>query len=177
MASTNALSLPFDNSNPHIKKFIQQMKNPILQRLFLFAKLPSAFFMGVRIHNVTPQEAQVRVPYGWRSQNPFKSTYFAAQAAAAEMSTGALAMLALQGRGKISMLITNMEASYGKKANRMATFTCKDGDKVAQAVREAIETGEGREVTLESIGTQVNKDGQVVEVSRFKFTWSFKVKN
>lgn len=177
MSSINTLSLPFDHSNPHIKKFAQRLKNPILQRLFLLVKLPSAFFMRVRIHEVTPELAKVTVPYGWSSQNPFKSTYFAAQAAAAEMSTGVLAMQALQGRGRISMLITDMKGSYGKKANRTATFVCKDGEKVADAVRRAIETGEGQTVTMTSIGTQVNKDGSTVEVSRFEFTWSFKVKS
>lgn len=177
MALSNDLMLPFDNSNPHIKKYLKQLSNPILQRLFLFAKLPSAFFMGIKVRSVTPEQAKVTVPYTWRSQNPFKSTYFAAQAAAAEMSTGVLAMLALQGRGKISMLITKMEATYGKKAVSMATFTCNDGNKVIEAIQKAIETGEGQEVTMLTIGTQTDKNGQEVEVSRFLFTWSFKVKN
>ncbi|WMX12042.1 MULTISPECIES: DUF4442 domain-containing protein [unclassified Aureispira] len=176
MAITNNLTLPFDNSNPHIKKYLKQLSNPVLQRLFLLAKLPAAFFMGVKVQSVSPQEAKVTVPYSWRSQNPFKSTYFAAQAAAAEMSTGVLAMLALQGRGKISMLITKMEATYGKKAVSTATFTCKEGDKIIAAVQKAIETGEGQEVSILTIGTQIDKNGQEVEVSRFTFTWSFKVK-
>lgn len=177
MALSNDQTLPFDNSNPHIKKYLKQLSNPILQRLFLFVKLPSAFFMGVRVRSVTPEQAKVTVPYSWRSQNPFKSTYFAAQAAAAEMSTGVLAMLALQGRGKISMLITKMEGSYGKKAISTATFTCTEGQKVIDAVQKTIETGEAQEVTMLTIGTQTDKNGQEVEVSRFLFTWSFKAKN
>lgn len=176
MALSDDLTRPFDDSNPHIKKYIKQLSNPILQRLFLFARLPSASFMGIKVQSVSPSQAKVTVPYGWRSQNPFKSTYFAAQAAAAEMSTGVLAMLALQGRGKISMLVTKMEATYGKKAVSTATFTCQEGQKVIDAVQKAIETGEGQEVTMLTIGTQTDKSGQEVEVSRFLFTWSFKVK-
>lgn len=176
MATSNDRTLPFDDSNPHIKKYLKQLSNPILQRLFLFAKLPSAFFMGIKVRSVTSSEAKVTVPYSWRSQNPFKSTYFAAQAAAAEMSTGVLAMLALQGRGKVSMLITKMEATYGKKAISKATFTCLEGQKVMDAVKKAIETGEGQEVKMLTIGTQIDKNGQEVEVSRFFFTWSFKAK-
>jgi hypothetical protein len=177
MLNTETASLPFDEQNPHIKKFLGQIQNPFLQGIYMLAKVPSAFFMGVRVRSVTTGESQVSIPYKWRSQNPFKSTYFAAQAAAAEMSTGVLAMLALQGRGKVSMLITKMEGSYGKKANRTATFTCKDGNKVAEAVIQAIETGEPREVIMLTIGTQAGPDGTVEEVSRFQFTWSFKVKN
>jgi hypothetical protein len=176
MALSNDQTLPFDDSNPHIKKYIKQLSNPILQRLFLFAKLPSAFFMGVKVRSVTPSEAKVTVPYAWRSQNPFKSTYFAAQAAAAEMSTGVLAMLALQGRGRVSMLITKMEATYGKKAISTATFTCLEGQKVIDAVQKTIETGEAQAVTMLTIGTQIDKNGQEIEVSRFLFTWSFKAK-
>ena len=88
MALSTDRSLPFDERNPHIKKYLKQLSNPILQRLFLLVKLPSAFFMGIKIRSVTPTQAKVTVPYKWSSQNPFKSTYFAAQAAAAEMSTG-----------------------------------------------------------------------------------------
>jgi hypothetical protein len=167
----------FGESNPQAKKFLKQIQNPVLQRLFLIGKLPSAFFMGVRIRSVSPEEAQVTVPYGWRSQNPFKSTYFAAQAAAAEMSTGVLSMLALQGKGKVSMLITKSEGNYSKKANKLATFTCIDGQKIAQAVQQAIKTGEGREVRTLSIGTIIGDNGEPVEVSRFYFTWSFRGKS
>ena len=83
MTQADTLVHSFDNSNPHIKRFIRQIQNPVLQRLFMFAKLPSAFFMGVKIQSVSPKEAKVSIPYKWRSQNPFKSIYFAAQAAAA----------------------------------------------------------------------------------------------
>ena len=176
MTETEAAALSFDINNPHIKKFIRQIQNPILQRFFMLAKLPSAFFMGVKVQSVNPKEAMVSIPFKWRSQNPFKSIYFAAQAAAAEMSTGVLAMLALQGRGKVSMLVTKMEGSYSKKANKLVTFTCSEGEKVIQAIQEIIQTGESREVTLLTIGTQVNDDGSIIEVSRFLFTWSFKQK-
>lgn len=176
MTSITTAILPFDESNPHIKKFLKQIHNPILQRFFFLAKLPSAFFMGIRIKSVNLQKAEITVPYGWRSQNPFKSTYFAAQAAAAEMSTGVLGLLALSGRGNVSMLITKIEGTYGKKAVKKATFTCTQGDKIIQAVQRALETGEGQEVVMESIGTQMGKDGSLEEVSRFYFTWSFKVK-
>lgn len=177
MATKAALELPFDATNPHIERFQKKLLNPVLQRLFLLAKLPSAFFMGIRIQAIGVEAAKVTVPYRWSSQNPFKSIYFAAQAAAAEMSTGVLAMQALQGRGKISMLVVDIKGVYGKKAVSKATFTCLDGPKLAQAIQEVISTGESRTVTMESIGTQVGKDGAIEEISRFEFTWSFKAKN
>ncbi|MBL4649210.1 MAG: hypothetical protein JKY03_05715 [Aureispira sp.] len=51
-----------------------------------------------------------------------------------------------------------------------------EGQKVIDAVKKTIETGEAQAVTMLTIGTQIDKDGQEVEVSRFFFTWSFKAK-
>lgn len=163
---------PFDLTNPDIVKFCNDITSPIKQRLWLLTKLPSALFMGVRVRECTPEHAKVSVPYGWRSQNPFKSIYFAAQAAAAEMSTGLLAMMALAGRGNVSVLVADIKGEFIKKAVSKTTFTCVESNKIFDAVRKAIETGEGQTVTVESIGTQ--ETGEVV--SRFYFTWTFKVR-
>jgi acyl-coenzyme A thioesterase PaaI-like protein len=156
--------------------FIKKFMNPLNQWLFLFAKLPAALFMGVKVVKLDTEKSVVTVPYRWRSQNPFKSTYFAAQAAAAEMSTGILCSLAIHGRGKISMLITDMRAEYIKKVNKKATFTCSMGPEVFEMVAKAIETGEGQTLTMESIGTMPGEDGKAVVVSKFYFTWSVKAK-
>ena len=112
------------------------------------------------------------VPYGWRSQNPFKSTYFAAQAMAAEMSTGALVLLATAHQ-PFSTLIVDMKATFGRKATGLATFTCDDGGAVFDAVARAAATGEPQTITLESVGRL--DDG--TEVSRFTFTWSVKARS
>ena len=84
-------------------------------------------------------------------------------------------MLALQGEGRVSMLITNMEANYLKKANKKARFYCKDGPKAREAVQKALQSGQSVEVALQAKG-YVKEDGQEVEVSNFSFTWSFKAK-
>ena len=64
-------------------QFIQTLKNPVLFRLYLFYKLPAAFFSGVRVREIDEQHCVVTVPYKWFSQNPFRSTYFACLAMAA----------------------------------------------------------------------------------------------
>ena len=165
-----------DQLSPEETAFTKKIKNPLLQRFFMLIKLPSAFFMGIKIVAVDLERATVAVPYAWRSQNPFRSTYFAAQAAAAEMSTGVLAMMALQGKGKISMLITHMDANYLKKANKKAIFVCEEGLKVRKAVKKAIQTGNAVEVALHTKGFIKDAEGKTVEISNFTFTWSFKTK-
>lgn len=174
MATTS--TLPFNEQNPHLKKFIQRITNPVLQRLYMVSKLPAVWFMGARIKKLTPEYAQITLPFGWRSKNPFRSTYFAAQAAAAELSTGILVAAHIQGRGKISMLVTHMEADFLKKATGRTTFTCAQSDDIIAAIKATLATGEGQALVLLARGVQLMPDGTEVEVSSFTFQWSIKAK-
>ncbi|MCB1058493.1 MAG: DUF4442 domain-containing protein [Acidobacteria bacterium] len=152
------------------RKLVRQVTNPWLMRLYMLAKLPLGLFAGLRVRHLDPERCETSVPYGWRSKNPFRSTYFAAQSMAAEMSTGALAMLALAGRPPVAMLIVGLDAEFGKKATSLATFTCADGAALFAAVEETLASGEPAVATVETVGRM--PDGTVV--SRFHFTWSFK---
>lgn len=153
--------------------FIRMMQNPLKLRLFLFTKIPSAFFSGVRIRNISEERCVVTVPFRWYTQNPFRSTYFACQAMAAEMSTGALVMSHIYNKvPSVSMLVTGMTAEYFKKADNRTTFICKDGLAIRDAVEEAIETNGSNVITVKSIGT--NPQGELI--SEFTFTWSLKVR-
>ena len=57
---------------------------------FVFFKLPSAFWSGVRVKSITEEKCETTVKHRWFNQNPFNSLYFAVQAMAAEFTTGAL---------------------------------------------------------------------------------------
>ncbi len=154
-----------------VERFRRRMLNPLLLRAYLLAKMPLGLFAGLRLTVLDTARCQTAVPYGWRSTNPFRSIYFAAQSMAAELSTGALAMLAVeQAPAPVAMLITGLEAEFGKKATARTTFTCEEGAKVFAAVRQAVETGEPAVVRVATVGRMA--DG--TEVSRFTFTWSFK---
>lgn len=160
--------------NPEAKKLQAALNSPWKMRYFFFSKLPTLTWWGVKIKSLTRERGQTTIPYGWRTQNPFQSTYFAAQAGASELSTGMLGMLASAGRGKISMLITGMEAEFVKKATGTVVFTCEDGAAIEATVLRAIETGEGQTFRATSVGVQ--EDTGVV-VSKMYFTWSFKAKS
>ncbi len=171
--ATKSLVNTFNPENPRVKKLISQMTGPFL-RLYLLYKLPMAWFMGMSVKSLTPLKAESTVPYGWRSQNPFRSIYFIAQAGAAEFPAGLMAMLAIEDRGcKISMLVSRVESEFTKKATDTTTFTCEDGLLIQETVQKAIDTGEGHSCVVTSIGRMPN--GEIV--STHKLTWSFKVKN
>src|SRR3954469_1921429 len=102
--------------------------SPSKLNTFLFFKLPSAFWSGVRVKSISKDKCVVTVRHRWINQNPFKSMYFAVQAMAAELTTGALVMMQIRHSGKkISMLVANNNGNFTKKATGRITFTCKDG--------------------------------------------------
>ena len=164
---------PLEANAEAAAKMRRRMLSPMLMRGFFFAKLPLALIAGLRIRELTPERCVTTVPYGWRTTNPFRSTYFAALSMAAELSTGALAMAAVEtAPAPVSMLITGMTATFGKKATGLTSFTCADGAKLSEGVARAVATGEP--VTVEALTVGTAPDG--AEVARFTFTWSFKVK-
>jgi hypothetical protein len=159
--------------NSNVATFIKLMKHPLKFRMFLFFKLPAAYFAGVRVRELDENRCRVTVPYKWLSQNPFRSTYFACLSMAAELSTGALAMTYLYKiKPPVSMLVVKVDSEYFKKATARTSFVCEDGGLFQKAIEETIATGEARMVKARSIGK--NKEGEVV--AEFYITWSFKVK-
>jgi hypothetical protein len=152
-------------------QFIRLVNNRFRFSLFLLYKLPSAWLAGVRVRQMDAQSCTTVVPYRWLSQNPFRSTYFACLAMAAEMSSGVLALAHTQGAGlRISMLVTGMEGLFLKKAKSRTLFTCHAGVEIKQAVQRAVETGEAAAITVAVTG--MSEDG--MEIARFQITWSFK---
>ena len=155
-------------------EFIRLMTHPVKFRMFLLSKLPSAYFTGVRVVKASPEQCVVSVPYKWFSKNPFRSTYFASLAMAAEMSTGALSMAHLyKRRPSVSMLLVKIEAEYFRKATGKSFFTCDEGLRIKETIEESIHTGEPRSITVRSTGR--NEVGEVI--AEFLITWSFKARS
>jgi len=140
---------------------------------FLLVKLPSAYFCGVRVKQISTEQCTVSVKHRWINQNPFNSMYFAVQAMAAELTTGALVMYHIKNSGKkISMLVANNKGNFSKKAKGRITFTCNDGHLIAEAIAKTVATGEGQTFWMKSIG--INEQGD--QVSEMDFEWSVRAK-
>ena len=140
---------------------------------FLLFRLPSAFISGVRVKEISSDTCIVTVKHRWINQNPFKSMYFAVQAMAAELTTGALVMFQIKESGKnISMLVANNKGNFTKKATGRITFTCKDGHLIKEAIEKTITTKEGQTFWMKSIG--LNEKGE--QVSEMDFEWSIRIK-
>lgn len=160
--------------NPNFELFCKQITQPIKFRWFMLTQLPSTWFAGLRIEELTRHKAVISVRQKWFNKNPFRSIYVAILSMPAEVSTGILSMAALYKRNpSVSMLAVAMEASFVKKATGKILFTCSDGEQINDAVEKTISTGEPVTIKCHSVGT--NESNEVV--AEFYFTWSFKARS
>lgn len=169
--TSTAEALGPKSETPRSEVLRRRMTNPFSMRLFMLKSLPLGFMAGLRVDRLEGDACAVSVPYGWRTTNPFRSTYFAAQSMAAELSTGALAMHAVAcAPSSVAMLIVDLQATFGKKATDRATFVCEQGAALREAVARTVADGEPATARVETVGRMASGD----EVARFSFTWSFK---
>jgi hypothetical protein len=153
---------------------MQVFNSSLKFKLFLISKLPMAWIAGLKKLELTSDKAVVGVRYGYWTQNPFKSMYFAVMAMAAELSTGLLVLSQVYKSGKnISTLVYKMQADFNKKAIGKIRFICDDGPLLQGIIQKAIDTGEGQTLEMTSIGYNENNE----QVAKFVITWSMKVKS
>lgn len=139
----------------------------------MLAKLPSAYFTGVRVKSISNTTCVTTVKFRWINQNPFKSIFWAVQGMAAELSTGAMVMATIKESGKsISMLVANNKGSFLKKAKGRIYFECQDGELIKQTIQKAIDTKEGQTCWMKSVGK--DQAGDIVSI--FEFEWTVKVR-
>jgi uncharacterized protein DUF4442 len=140
-------------------------------KAYLVWKLPLAACAGLSLVRLDETACVVGLPGGWRTQNPFRSTYFAAQAMAAEMSTGAPAMVLVQAAPvSVSMLLRGIEAVFTRRVQGRSEFTFEDLSGLKAAIARAAASGESESYT--GLSTGRGRDGE--PAAEFRVTWSFK---
>lgn len=161
---TNSKAISFQNAANSGFKF----------RSLMFFQIPLIWFSGIKVNEFDRNSCSVKLPFTRRTQNPFRSVYFAAQCMAAELSTGLILMAETIETGKkCSMLVTDMKATFIKKADSTVYFTCAPKDIILNAIQTSIEKNEPVKFILSSEGKM--KDGTVV--ANFEFEWSLKFKS
>lgn len=148
-----------------------QMLSPWRFRLGLLKTLPLAAAAGLRLVRLDGDSCVVALPGGWRTRNPFRSTYFAAQAMAAELSTGAPASLLVQSSSaSLSMLVTEVRGVFSKKIVGESLFTFAGVAPMRATIEGAAESGKAATFVARSLGRTL--EGTVA--AEFEITWSFK---
>lgn len=157
--------------NTEQSKLVARITKSSLFTLYLFKSLPMGWIAGLRVRELSEEKCITSVPFKRLNKNPFRSTYFAVQSMAAELSTASGCLLAVQGKKpSIAFIIVDLKASFSKKATDRVFFTCEDCNKAFEAVEKCIQSGEAETATFKTVGKM--KDGTIV--SEFEFTWSFK---
>ena len=150
------------------------MTNWFLFKAYAIQKLPLAFLTGFKVVELDESKCVTSVKYRYLNKNPFRSTYWAVLGMAAELSTGAYALLATKGKEEsIAVILIGTHAEFVKKATGITTFICSDWFEFDKAVARAIETGEPQTATGRSIGSNRNSE----TIAMFEFTWSFKIRD
>jgi hypothetical protein len=156
------------------KTFCSKMTNRFLFKAYAIQKLPLALLTGFKIIELNELKCVTCVKYSYLNKNPFRSTFWAVLGMAAELSTGAYALLATKGKEKsIAVILVATHAEFVKKATGITTFTCNNWLEFDKAVGRAIKTGEPQIATGRSVGS--NGDGETIAL--FEFTWSFKIRD
>lgn len=149
-----------------------KLKKPLYFNLFLWLKLPTCFFWGVKLKDLSEDSCSVLIPFTRRTKNPFKSVYFAALAGAAELSTGLIWVNLLGFKAPYSILVKGCELSFMKKSTTAITFTCNDGLLAQNAVRKLQQPGDFVELSMTAVG----KNEVGITVAEMVFHWTVKRK-
>jgi hypothetical protein len=140
-------------------------------KLWLWKTVPLAAVAGLRVVRLDPEACTVRLPGGWRTRNPFRSTYFAAQTMAAEMSTAAPAMVLIRDvPSSVALIIVGLRSTYTKKLVGDGLFTFEDIAGMKAAIDRACVSDAPQRFTARSLARDAG--GEVV--STFEVDWSFK---
>jgi hypothetical protein len=157
--------------SPRSEAVRRRLLRPWNFRLYLWSNLPLAACAGLSLRRLDEAGCTVALPGGWRTQNPFRSMYFAAQSMAAEMSTGAPAMMLAEGAmASVSMLVRDVRGVFTRRIVGEAEFTFEDLPGMQATVDRAAATGESESYVARSVGR--TRDGGAA--SEFEITWSFK---
>jgi hypothetical protein len=149
----------------------QRLLKPWTFRMYLLSKLPLAACAGLKLRRLEADGCTVSLPGGWRTQNPFRSTYFAAQFMAAEMATGAPAAVLVEGApASVSMILRDVRATFMKKIVGTSLYTFANVAGLREAVEQAAGQPDETRFTAAVLGTML--DG--TPASEFEVTWSFK---
>ena len=162
--------MPIDDTK--LSKEYKSLKGRVRFRFFTVLTMPAAWFAGLRLDNIDDHACCTSLPGGWRTQNPFKTMYWAVQGMGAELATGAVPFAISRSMSeKLRMFVVGTEAKFVKRAKGRIKFTCGEAMKAREAIEESMKTGEPIEIDLRSVG--IDDSGEVV--SEWIFRWNFLV--
>lgn len=144
-----------------------------LVRMFAL-RVPMLLFVGPRVLELDDEGCAVEIPLGFRTRNHVGSMYFGALCAGADVA-GALNALreARHGYPGVVPLFKDLKVDFLKRADGDVLFRCREGRRIAEAVRQAHQSLERVTFPVEVVATVPKKYGDE-PVARFTLGLSVK---
>ena len=149
------------------------MRQSVLFKGFMAAKMPLGLAAGLRVGDLDAAKCTIVLPGGWRTQNPFGSTYWAAQGMAAELASGLHPFVYAQGATvPVRMILARCAGEFVRMCKTDARFEFHQGELIENAIRSTLSSGENVDCVTEVLGYDAGNE----LVSRWSFTWAFRAK-
>ena len=149
----------------------RRLLNRVLMMAYMWRRLPLGACAGLRVVRLDDESCTVRLPGGWRTRNPFGSAYFAAQMMAAELATGAPAMLLVRAStASIAFILRDVRGTFVKRVQGPSLYTFSDLAGMKSALAAAAASALSQSYTARVVG--LTAAGETA--SEFEITWSFK---
>ena len=106
-------------------------------------KIPMIGYTGLKLISINDSTTEVKIKLKRRTKNHLNSMYFGALAIGADVAGGLHAFYFANKYGKtVSFAFKGMECEFLKRAESDCIFVSNDGEKVENAIKESIATGE-----------------------------------
>lgn len=142
--------------------------------LFLLGKLyiPILGYTRPKLIFISDEEVRIKIKLTRRTKNHMKSMYFGAMAVGADTAAGLHAFyLSRTEKIKLSLAFKSVEGQFIKRAESDVVFICKQGEIVANCLKESKQTGERINQVMEVEAFNLKNE----LVATFKLTLSLKV--
>ena len=143
---------------------------------FGLAKIPMLYMCRPKVLELDDQRCEIKIPLNRRTKNHEDCMYIGALTVGADIAGGLIAIHHMKGdRKHARFLFKSMTAEYLKRAEGDVHFCCNDGDKLADLVRRARESGERITEPVVVLATVPSKFGDE-PVAKFVLEFSAKIR-
>lgn len=129
-------------------------------RAWALRHIPLLFFLSPSVVSIDTYRAVLRVPLSWRSKNHLGSMYFGALCTGADAAVAVLALQAMKGRVRLSVLFKDLRADFLKRAEGDVHFACDSGEEIARLFDRAEASGERETARVGVVATVPEKLGE-----------------
>lgn len=153
---------------------LDKLKNTLRLRLYTMFKVPMIAFLRPTVEELNDSRCVVRVPLSRRSRNHQGMIYFGVICMGGDLAGGAIAIRhMLDNKQKVSVLFKDLNVEFLARAEDDVYFTCEDGEKILDLMKQATQTRERLECKILVTATVPSKLGEE-PVAKLKLTFSVK---